>query len=208
MSQATLKLRHQIVKLFAPKLYADWGIFFATDNIKLERPMISFVKKRFGNNPLVGCEIGTREGINALRMLKTLNIKRLYLVDPYLPYFEPLIAETQHSGYHKTTEAYARQLLKDYVGKIVWVKQTSDDALPFISDHLDFCYIDGDHSGEQVKRDIENYGKLIVSGGVLGGHDFNLAYNGLCSSVLEVFKSNALLTDLSGAFFDWWFIKK
>lgn len=36
---------------------------------------------------------------------------------------------------------------------------------------IDFMFIDGDHSYEGVKKDYENYSKMIRSGGVIAFHD-------------------------------------
>jgi predicted O-methyltransferase YrrM len=36
---------------------------------------------------------------------------------------------------------------------------------------LDFLFIDGDHSYEGVKQDLENYGSLVRSGGLIALHD-------------------------------------
>jgi hypothetical protein len=37
----------------------------------------------------------------------------------------------------------------------------------------DFVYIDGLHTYEQVKKDIENYKQLIRPNGFIGGHDYH-----------------------------------
>jgi hypothetical protein len=206
LAKLTLSLRHSCIKLLAPKLYADWTLFYGQDSIEFERPMVSFLKKYFGNKLLIGCEIGVREGINAFRILKNLNVSQLYLIDPYLPYYEPLIPESLNADYHKGTKDNACKLLNGNSEKIVWVYETSDNALQFVKGPLDFCYIDGSHEGDQVKKDIENYGQLIRSGGVLGGHDFNLVYKELCASVLNESK-NGVWRDLSGSVYDWWLIK-
>ena len=207
MSKITVNLRHRIVKLIAPKLFEDWSIRCGVDSIDFYRPMVSFLKDQFGNKPLVGCEVGVREGINALRILKTLNIKRLYLIDPYMPYYEPLIPGTLTLQYHEKMKAEAYKKLKDYKDRVVWVHQSSNQAFTSIKDDLDFCYLDGNHSFAEVCGDIENFGKLIVKDGVLGGHDFTQAYFGLCQAVLDAEKSGTW-NKLSGAVYDWWLIKK
>lgn len=185
MRQKTLGLRHGCVKLLAPKLYKDWCIASGKDSVDFERPMISFLKKRFGDKSLVGCEIGVREGINSLRILKTLNVEKLFLVDPYLPYYEPCFPVTVSIDYQNKVRGKAKQLLKEYGDRVVWVNVTSNKAVCSIDRSLDFCYIDGDHSYSQVKLDIMNYSSLVKCGGVLGGHDFASAYLGLCRAVLK-----------------------
>lgn len=203
MSKATLKLRHKIVKVLAPKLYRDWQAYSGHDSLEIERPMISFLKHHFGDKPLVGCEIGVKEGVNALRILKTLNIKKLFLVDPYVPYSEPLFPVNASLVYQDRMKDEARRFLKDYADRTAWVYETSDHAVYGLP-KLDFCYIDGDHSYEYVKRDIINYWALIRKGGVLGGHDFTTSYFGLCKAVLDCFSWRSL----QGSGYDWWTVKK
>jgi predicted O-methyltransferase YrrM len=44
----------------------------------------------------------------------------------------------------------------------------------FEDDSLDFIFIDGLHTYEQVKIDCENYFSKVKSGGVFAGHDYNV----------------------------------
>jgi len=206
-AELSLGFRHRCVKLLAPKLWQTLGELTGKDSVEFERPMISFLKSHFGNKPLVGCEIGTREGINAARILRTLNIKKLYLIDPYQPYYEPLFPETNSQEYQEKIWTQAHELLKPYDDKIIWLRDTSDNAVKDDLDSLDFCYIDGDHSYSQVKRDIENYGPLIRKGGVLGGHDFTTTYMGVCKAVIEAKTQNNAWLDLQGSGYDWWMLK-
>jgi len=66
----------------------------------------------------------------------------------------------------------AMQRLKPFEDRIVWLYLRSDEAVDKIPDMLDFVYIDGNHSYEYVKRDIENYHCLVKPGGFVGGHDY------------------------------------
>jgi len=49
------------------------------------RPMFEFINKQEKKN-LTGAEIGVLKGENAARILKSLDIKHLYLIDPYMEY--------------------------------------------------------------------------------------------------------------------------
>jgi hypothetical protein len=127
---------------------------------------------------LVGVEIGVAGGEHALSLLKTLDIKKLYLIDPY-----ELYTEYQEGKLHygvdqlrlSDTEALAREKLAEYGDRIQWVRKLSSEALPEIREKLDFVYIDGNHEENFVIEDIENYYPLLSSNGVIGGHDY---YNG------------------------------
>ena len=54
-------------------------------NLRLERVYPrGFERFAVSGDNLVGIEIGVYEGEHALSLLKNLNIKRLYLIDPYV----------------------------------------------------------------------------------------------------------------------------
>jgi predicted O-methyltransferase YrrM len=125
------------------------------------------IKHKFKDKELVGAEIGTRYGYNAKQILKYLNIKKLYLIDPY---------ESSQPGYRDKSFEKAKRILKKYNKKIIFVKKLSQDAVDDIPDNLDFVYIDGSHKYEDVKRDIELYHKKLSKEGVLCGHDFDSPY--------------------------------
>jgi hypothetical protein len=154
----------------------------------------------------VGVEIGVYEGDHALNILTHLNIKRLYLIDPYKGY-----EEYAHDGIGKDVKdwdsLYNRVLrkLKPYGNKSLLIRKTSDEALADIPDNLDFVYIDGNHSYEFVKADITNYYPKIKKGGVIGGHDFVPGTFGVYQAVAEFEKTHNL--KLQGESADWWFVK-
>lgn len=53
------------------------------------------------------------------------------------------------------------------------IKATSDNAVNQIKDDsIDLLFLDGDHSYQQVKRDLINYWPKIKMGGILLGHDY------------------------------------
>lgn len=78
MRRALLKVRKIIGKIT--------GIHFGRH--KYVRPTFKFIKQIMGNKELTGIEIGTFKGENAKEILKHMNIKRLYLIDPYKKYDE------------------------------------------------------------------------------------------------------------------------
>ena len=101
-----------------------------------------------GKKDIVGVEIGVFEGDHALSLLENLDIKKLYLVDPYIMYDDNLEA-IKHYGKDLPTINDAKQVaynkLKEYKDKIIWIEEFSDKATNYIPDNLDFVYIDGNH---------------------------------------------------------------
>lgn len=146
------------------------------------RPMLRFVKDNY-NYPLTGLEIGVSYGYNAEVMLKCLNLKILFLIDP-IPLCQDRIKKFPNAIYSPFR---------------------SEDIYRHIPDNLDFIYIDGDHSYEGVKKDIELYWPKVRKGGVFGGHDFCPKIHGVARAVTEFTVKNRL--DLQGDQFDWWVVK-
>ena len=172
----------------------------------MDRPaLLSLVDKE----NLIGAEIGVNKGWNAINILNTLNIQRLYLVDPYFiqdtepdkdgerPYYP------DKEGYRSTKEL-AEDLLRAHSDKITWMIQTSEDASDFIHDEsLDFVYIDGDHKYEAVRKDIHLWYPKVKIGGTIGGHDFCDDHVGIIKAVLEAFGTE----NLNHKGLDWWIVK-
>lgn len=158
---------------------------------------------------LVGAEIGVAGGEHALSLLKNLEIKKLYLIDPYELY------ETYSEGksHYKidqrdltSTEEHAKELLKEYSNQIVWIKKLSSDAVSDILEKLDFVYIDGNHQANFVNDDITNYSALLRSEGVIGGHDYYNGYQREHDAVVKVVSSFIASTgkQLRVELPDWW----
>ena len=120
---------------------------------------------------LVGVEIGVWRGHNALNILQNLDISMLYLVDSYKLYPEYNVNEISSHQNMEANEAEARELLKDYEDKITWCVQSSHDASNAVPDHLDFVYIDGNHSKIAIEQDMEDWYPKVRSGGFFSGHD-------------------------------------
>jgi len=178
--------------------------FFDLKLIKTTSMFVSEIKAREGNKELVGIEIGTWEGRNAEHILKTLNMKKLYLIDPYAQYEEYPDFKNQQLV---NAQIEAIKAVSQFRDKVVWINKFSDEAVKEIKEQVDFVYIDGNHEYEYVKKDIANYYPLVKEGGYIGGHDIQSGYSphirGVLKAVLEFVKDKQLF--ILGA--DWWVIK-
>ena len=155
----------------------------------------------YTNKPLTGVEIGTAAGLNACSILSNLNIKHLYCIDPYESY-------TDGDGRYKTrqpVEDKANNRLRRFGNKVTIIKGYSTDVISSIPDNLDFLYIDGNHSYESVKKDLELYYPKVQPGGIIGGHDFTTKFLGVSKAIVEFTQKNQL--QLQGEDIDWWCIK-
>lgn len=192
MARKTRRIRHSLVRLIAPNLYKRAREF--------PRPMIEFMKKNFGRNVLVGVEIGVLHGANAESILKVLPIQKLYLIDPYIRYFDGKKWCDPRESLPK-----AKKKLSKFKEKVVFIIKKSSEAVDDIPNNLDFVYIDGNHAYEFVKKDIEMYYPKVRRGGVIGGHDFSPSFLGVSKAVMDFATKNNL--KLHGRKFDWWIVK-
>ena len=164
------------------------------------RPMIKAIQDK-NQKDLVGLEIGVDEGLNTLNILKNLNIKKLYLIDPYLPVEYNSGLKFDWSKHKRT----AIRRLAEYEDKIKFIFKSDIDAVDDVPNDLDFVYVDGNHDYKYVKRDIELYYSKVKVGGIFGGHDFSTSSLGCCRAVIEFTKKEKL--KLYGKEWDWWVIK-
>lgn len=167
--------------------------------IREDIDFVKFLKTYYGDKPLVGVEIGVNRGDNSESMLKTLNIKKLYVIDPYLE------IDLYGNAEERKQDAFNR--LKYYGNKVCFIYKKSLDAIADIPDDLDFVYIDGEHTYPSVSSEIRLYYPKIKKGGVLGFDDFSPRCLGVANAIIEfVFENNFEL--LSGKFTDCWIVKE
>lgn len=170
-----------------------------------------FLKDYFGDKLIKGAEIGVQYGENSKWFFKMLNIKKMYLVDPYLEY------EDSHDGrtyvvknpMNKIKEIASNCLYSwEHEKKLRWIYETSDEAFKrqYIPEDLDFIYIDANHNYEFVKRDIENSWKQLKKGGLLIGHDFT--FYSVAKAVIEFAEKNKLKVITKARDWEWIIVKE
>jgi len=118
-------------------------------NLRLERVYPrSFERFAVSGNNLVGIEIGVYEGEHALSLLKNLDIKRLYLIDPYV------INEDYKDIWKKNILKAKKKIHALFKNnrKVKLIYKYSSDALKDIDEKVDFVYVDGNHEYLSDKR--------------------------------------------------------
>jgi hypothetical protein len=134
------------------------------------RPSLKLLKDHKG---LICCEVGVHNAENAENILKELDIKKLYLVDPYILYEECGKPIKKFDGDMLKKLSFKR--LKEWNDKIVWIYKTSEEAHKDIPDNsLDFVYIDGNHQYESVIEDIRFWEAKVKDGSLIAGHDYQM----------------------------------
>lgn len=160
------------------------------------RKFVKIVMAKFADKELVGIEIGIDRGEHSKDILKRLNIKKLYLIDPYDDFDNYPGTESAEKKCHKRLEKYQ--------DKIIFIRKLSDDAIEDIKEKVDFVYIDGSHTHQQTLKDIKNYSKLLKEDGLIGGHDI-CGHRGVTEAVIQYCYEN----NVSPTFFiDDWTIDK
>ena len=160
---------------------------------------------------LVGVEIGVHKGEHAESLLSHLDIKTLYLVDPYAMYAEYEESRSHYGDDASLDLAKAEAIgrLAPNAGKISWGFKRSGDAAAEIPDGIDFVYVDGDHEEHSVRADIASFYPKVRSGGVIGGHDvyngFTRQHDGVVRAVSQFAVRNDLTLQVELP--DWWIQK-
>lgn len=122
----------------------------------------------------IAVEIGTWRGEYALNMINILKPVAFFAVDPYRIF--PGMVSAPGSEYNNQTDLdnlanNVQQKLEEAGGKLI--RELSCDAsLEFANEGLDVVYVDGDHTYEGVKTDIECWWPKVRPGGILCGDDY------------------------------------
>jgi len=154
---------------------------------------------------LIGIEVGCAFGDSAEHFLKNLRGK-LHSIDPYENYvdwnYDVLDDKVNSSNYMRMLEK-----TKPYGERFVLHKQFSDDAVNnFENNSIDYIFIDGMHTYEQVLKDCINYYPKLKPGGLFSGHDY-YAIKAVRKSVDE-FASSIGVTVKNGANDTWYWFKE
>ena len=163
-----------------------------------------FVKQHFKDKKEInGVEIGVAEGTHAKCMLFHLrNLKRLYLIDPYVDY-----PGSNFSG--DSSLVVVKKVMKPFGERAVFIREFSNKAVDKVPGDLDFIYIDGNHRYKYITEDIAMYYPKVKPGGVFGGHDFRPRADnrncGVPKAVIEFVEQYNL--ELFGEWDNWWVIK-
>lgn len=175
------------------------------------RPMIRFIKN-MKLKDLVGGEVGVKTGTNARSILQNLDMKMLYLIDPY----DKISNYYSGDRPQRFREILETTLLKEYPDKTTFIQKTSVEAYPDLPDNLDFVYLDGNHSYPIVKEDIKNYYSKIRIGGVFGGHDYEIHHGSGVRNAVDKFAKNygykvnseySEFPTINKGGEDWWVVK-
>ncbi len=140
------------------------------------RAILSHVRER---NP-VGVEVGVFRGSLSARLLEGRPDLTLHMVDPWAAGTPGAYADSGDPHAHMS-RAEQDEHCKDATlatafasgRRRVWRLPSVEGARQFQDGTLDFVFIDGDHTYEAVRDDIQAWLPKLKPGGLLCGHDYS-----------------------------------
>lgn len=147
------------------------------------------------NRKIIGVEIGVSTGNGSITMLQQIPDLTLYSIDPW-KHLEDKYGEEHFESALPQLEldhAYliAKTRLAEFGERSIIIRKNSDDAVGDVPDKVDYVFIDGDHSYNQVLRDINHYFPKVKSGGIIAGHDY-VKQSGVARAVDSYFKNDVV----------------
>ena len=146
------------------------------NNFKIE--LIKSLKKRKNFYNLIDklkykiiCEIGVWDGFNLKNLLKS-KANKVYGVDPYC--FEFINDKKIKYTINEINIIFNEVKKLEVIFKnLKIIKKKSEEAVNFFNDnYFDFIYIDGNHTYDYVKNDLNLWFPKLKLNGILAGHDY------------------------------------
>ncbi len=137
-------------------------------------------------------EVGSHRGANALSIINTLTIKKIFLIDPYAKYSQHMDFKYVKNDFINYREIFKISMRDERKNKNVGsnenyifintlfknnnnvkiIRDTSvNTVINFQDNSLDFVYIDGAHDYDNVYNDLSHWYPKIKSDGIICGHD-------------------------------------
>jgi hypothetical protein len=170
----------------------------------------AILKRLPKDKKIIGAEIGVWQGKTSAKLLAGRLNLTLYMIDPW-------VVPKKESSYYKSGDDNARknqaQHNKDYHTTLKKVKFAGDRAIikkmyshEFVklvkNDSLYFVFIDGDHSYDGCRIDIQMWLPKIKIGGFISGHDYNHPrLPGVRKAVDEFFLKKDIQLDVNRTWF-------
>jgi hypothetical protein len=159
------------------RFLSEWQLKLRTQPISRYNILDLFPSKK----PIIGVEVGTDTGINARELLLHRPNLFLWTVDPWvadrdftekgrgtaLHFYDERVGEFVRAGRSKHVRLTSLRAAEWFSGRASHPEWGPRTPMSF-----DFIYIDADHSEKAVRQDLEAWWPLLLSGGLMAGHDF------------------------------------
>lgn len=122
-----------------------------------------------------GIEVGVAEGYFSKILLKTSNLKKLYLLDSWKHYAEETYIDSNNLSDEEQEKRYLELLKKmsSYENRVYPIRADCRNAVHIFKDNFfDFVYLDANHAYEFVKETLPQWYNKVKVGGLFAGHDY------------------------------------
>ena len=157
------------------------------------------LSKVINDNNYKSCvEVGIGYGFHARHVLENTNVEKLILVDPSKWYPNDQFAvDVENNGGFEALVTKIKTMLSSWENRYTWFRKCSTDVTEeeIPTESVDVVFIDGDHSYEAVKADLEFWWKKVRKGGQLLGDDYSSCHPGTTKAVDEFAIKNNLKLD-------------
>lgn len=142
----------------------------------------------------IGAELGVFKGQFSETILRVVKPSMLYLVDKFPKRARSGDKDGKNIEQVNLLEYYESVLLPKYrdADNVTLIKGSTDLLSSLDDDHLDWCYIDADHSFGGVTKDINLMKLKVKKGGWITGHDFTPRTIGVLRAVEKFCDDNNL----------------
>lgn len=131
--------------------------------------MIEYMNKSDRFNPETMIEIGSYVGESTAIFANY--FKKVISIDPFINDYDVNDLVCEHADFDIVYQQFLSNMSK--FNNIQHIRKLSSEAVSsFALESVDFVYIDGCHTYDQVKEDIINYLSVVKKGGFIGGHDY------------------------------------
>ena len=127
-------------------------------------------------------EIGSYTGESTLIFCGKFNT--VTSIDPYLNDYDETDDACEYADFDLVYKEFLKNTKEE--SNIFHFRLTSDQFAGMYDTKVDFVYIDGLHTEEQVFKDIINYKPFIKKGGWIGGHDYHPRWSGVVNAIHTV----------------------
>jgi predicted O-methyltransferase YrrM len=162
----------------------DTGPYFFTDKNIFGQSLIHLINLYLPKNSII-VELGTGFGTTASMIAQNCsNVKKIYTVDPYLPYTTSWVEDGISFGEKEIDNAkiIAKHNFEfsGFKEKIELIDLTSDSALSMFDDEsIDLLFYDATQTVEIAYSDIYKWYKKVKRKGIVSGHCWNLLKDGI-----------------------------
>ena len=146
----------------------------------------TLIEKIKANDLKIGVEIGVKRGENVTKVLTACPDFVFHAVDCWDPKLQYI---NWTKGAQVVNEQFFNRKLRHFPGRLIKHKGYSlPVSAEFENESLDLIFIDGDHSYEGCKADIEAWLPKLKIGGFMAGHDYgHERFPGVKQAVDEIF---------------------